>query len=151
MEDCIFSDTYIRFNNQLVTLNVLHQYVCNIDDRSSTKTIRRRVEQGLKANRLSYSPDEIREMFWIDKERFERPIKEVGNAFLCCNAAIGFANNKKIYCFPWMSKLKMEYYSERIKYVCATLSKLDCIVLLPVSNPIPGFEKYQVLCFPFKA
>ena len=148
----MFPDTKFYFKGKEVSLAEIRMHVCDIDNKKkgaiNNKSIRYRIEKGLHHSDINYTPEELSEMFWIHKDRFEKPIYAVGNEFICCNAAIGFANGKQIYCFPWISKLRMETYYTRIKHICEVLTKMGCVVIVPISNQITSMLPFNTIPFP---
>lgn len=71
---------------------------------STGKSVRKLIMQGIKKNKLDCTPDDIKALFELDDQRFERPVKCVGNERFRAMAAIGYAYGKQVYCFPWLSK-----------------------------------------------
>ena len=80
------------------------------------------------------SPDEVRDLFQIDYERFERSITGVGNEKFKVMAAIAYSNNKQIYCFPWLSKIRFEYYHKNLTDLLEILEDLGCFAIVPIGK-----------------
>ena len=68
----------------------------------------------------------------MDSERFERPLAGAGNEIFKAMAAIGYANDKKVFCFPWLSKKRFESYHENLTDLLRTLDDLGQISIVPV-------------------
>lgn len=122
-------------DNSILTLSEVSNYSCYFDFLhplfSDNETIKEKVEKGLK-NSTQYSSKDIADIFQIDSERFERPLNCVGNEVFKGMAAIGFCNNKDIYCFPWLSKMRFNSYHNNITYVLDVLERMNKMVIVPI-------------------
>ena len=109
-------------------------------------TIKSIVEKSLKKNNSKYTVDEIQQMFKITNERFNRSILQSGYEVFRMSAAVGLANNKKIFCFPWLDYHFYQDYYELFKNICLTLKEQDCIVLVPATTAqiLNGIYDYEV-------
>lgn len=47
--------------------------------------------------------DEVKEMFELSESRFERPIQQCSGERWRISMAVGYAFEKRIYCFPWVN------------------------------------------------
>lgn len=145
----------LSFNGKICSLDDIHRHTCDLSSsptkslvKKPHKSIYKRVQEGIQKNHLSFTPEEIREMFFIDQERFKRPIHCVGHEIYRCNAAIGFVNDKDIYCFPWFSQKMVMSQIPGIRRTCETLAELGKIVLLPISGNVAAFNDYNIINFP---
>lgn len=134
----LFEQPNVAVNDQLISLNELSKFVCYMDKLdplfSSNHSVKKLVMQGLKYSELSYSYDDIKNLFGIDSGRFERPLKGIGNEIFKAMAAIGFSYKKEIFCFPWLSNRRFESYHEHLTVLLQILEKLEKIVIIPVGN-----------------
>lgn len=126
-------------NGENMNVKEFAKFSCYLDEEiyplfTSNKSVREVVEDSINDNKLGYSPDYIKNLFKIDSERFERPLRCLGNERFQAMAAIGFVNNKKVFCFPWLSSRRFNYYRYRIKILCRVLKKLGMIVILPIGT-----------------
>ena len=96
-------------------------------------TVREMVEMGLSKNHINMNVEEILEKIPITPCRFERKLSGVGNERFRCMAAIGYANKKTIYCFPWMSKNRFIYYHRNLTDVLNILGNMNNTVLMPTN------------------
>ena len=137
-KDFVLNISQIEINNYSDTLDNVSNYACYLDKSyrmfSSKKCVRKLVENGLKKTGINKSPEEICKLFLIDPIRFERPLAQVGNEVFKAMAAIAYCNGKQIFCFPWMSKNKFDYYQNNLKGLLDTLKNLDLIVILPIGK-----------------
>ena len=147
------SDTVIKFNGGIMSLADMIEISCDLSyepvesERENEKGIRQKIAEGIEKYNLNYSLEEIKELFFIADERFDRPVHCVGNERYRCNAAVGYTNGKKIFCFPWLSKKMTAYHCGWLRHLCDIMSELDCIVFLPLSSS-EGFEDFTVIDFP---
>ena len=131
-------DTYALLNGNEVPFEDLSKYACYMDKIyplfSTKKTIRKLVSKGIKKNRMKETPENIRDTFYIDPERFERPLCGVGNERFKAMAAVAYCNQKEVYCFPWLSKNRFDYYHYNMLGLLEILESLNKIVILPVGE-----------------
>ena len=71
-------------------------------------------------------------MFQLDEQRFERPISQVGNEVFRAMAAIGYAHEKEIFCFPWLSKERFDSYRNNLADLLPILEKIGKIAIIPI-------------------
>lgn len=125
-------------NGKMLPLEELSLYSCYLDKKyplfSTKKTVRKLVSQGLKKYGSLKTPENIRNTFHINSERFERPLNGVGNEIFRCMAAIGFCHKKQVFCFPWLSKKRFDYYRGNITDVLNVLESLGKIIILPIGE-----------------
>lgn len=128
----------VILNEKTILLNELVSCACYMDQLhhlfSTNKSVRECVIEGLNLYDDFCTVENVREIFQIDKERFERTINGVGNEKFKAMAAIGFANQKQLYCFPWLSKLRFDSYHEHMKVALAALESLGKTVILPLGK-----------------
>ena len=134
----IFPSTTIQVDGADLTLPQLSRRSCYMDSIhplfSSKETVHGLISKGIAHNRNIGNVDMIREMFCIDKERFERPLSGVGNERFRCMAAIGYAYEKDIFCFPWLSRMRFDYYHRNLTDVLQILKDRQKIVIVPIGK-----------------
>ena len=137
----LFEQPQIAVNNNWISLNELSEFSCYMDKLdplfSTTNSVKEHIMQGLDHSKLNCSYDDIKNLFYIDSERFERPIKGVGNEIFKAMAAIGFSYKKEIFCFPWLSNRRFESYHENLTTLLQILEKLEKTVIIPVGISPP--------------
>ena len=88
-----------------------------------------RSEKALTISQLPYSVDEIKKMFALSNERFERDLFHVSGEISRISIAIGFAMNKAIFCYPWLNTHDVGVF---VDYdIVKTLRKAGKIILIP--------------------
>ena len=136
----IGNDAEVFVNNTCVDFKTFSEkYVQNLGisrrnkilDLFDKKTVHSWVDKNLKHSGLSETAEDIKCLFDISPDRFERNIKCVGFELPFCKAAIGFAAKIKVFVFPYVTR---NLYPNAIflKKLCDILRENRCIVLLPV-------------------
>lgn len=132
----LFNQPTVSLNNKEISLNELSEYSCYMDELdplfSSANSVREQIKQGLDQNKLNCSFDDIKNLFYLDSERFERPLNGVGNEIFKAMAAIGFSHKKEVFCFPWLSNTRFESYHEHLTTLLQTLERLEKTVIIPI-------------------
>ena len=132
----LFERPEVTVNGKIISLNELSEFACYMDKLyplfSTSRSVKKQIIRGLKSSKLNCSYDDIKNLFQIDSERFERPLTGVGNEIFKAMAAIGFSYKKEIFCFPWLSSMRFEGYHLNLTYVLQTLEKLEKTVIVPI-------------------
>ena len=132
----LFGQPQINVNNNLICLDELAPFSCYLDELdplfSVHDSVAQLIKHGLQSSHSNDSCEDIRKLFHMDSERFERPLAGVGNEIFKAMAAIGYANDKKVFCFPWLSKKRFESYHENLTDLLRTLDDLGQISIVPV-------------------
>lgn len=132
----LYEKTNVSVNGKTIALDEVAEYSCYMDSIyplfSSRKTVRNIVAQGLKKNKSERTAEEIRELFELDSERFERPLTGAGNERFRAMAAIGYSHNKQIFCFPWLSKMRFDGYHDNLTWLLDKLETLNMIAIVPI-------------------
>ena len=136
----LFDDPKVTVNGKTVSLNELSEYSCYMDRSdplfSTNYTVKELIWQGLANNKLTCSYTDVMDMFCLDNERVECSLSSVGNEIFRSMAAIGFSHKKEVYCFPWLSRKRFEYYHENLSTLLRTLESMNMVVILPVGYKI---------------
>lgn len=132
----LFDQPKVTVNDDWIGLDELAEFSCYMDRLdplfSSSLSVKEQIIKGLKYSKLHDSYEDIQQLFCLDSERFERPLKGVGNEIFRAMAAIGFAYKKEIFCFPWLSNKRFEGYHENLTGLLRILEGLGKVVILPV-------------------
>lgn len=134
----LFEPVQILINNQQTALGEALKYSMYMDKSyplfSIKKTVSEMVSKALKTSNRQETPDEIRDLFHIDQGRFIRPLSGAGNERFRAMAAIGFCYGKEIFCFPWLSKMRFDYYHGQMEDLFNILTSLNKMVILPLGK-----------------
>ncbi len=137
----LFEEPKLFVNNESISLDEFSDYACYMDNVyplfSANKSVKEHIIQGLDHSKLNCSYDDIKNLFYMDSERFERPLKGVGNEIFKAMAAIGFSYKKEIFCFPWLSNRRFESYHENLTTLLRILENLEKTVVMPVGISHP--------------
>lgn len=136
-KDIVFTEQPALFiNDETAALEEIFKYSCYMDKLyplfSSRKTVKRIITDSCKHKENLKRAEEIIDMFKLSDNRLDRPIKETGNEAFQAMAAIGYSCGKQVYCFPWMSRDRYNYYRMRLQSVIDTLKELNMIVIMPI-------------------
>lgn len=136
----LFGDLSVTINDDtVISLEELSRYSCYMDKCyplfSGKTPVNKLIMKAIQKNKLDCTPDDIRELFMIDEERFKRPLTGVGNEIFKAMAAIGYCHGKEVFCFPWLSDMRFKYYHGNMTFVLDSLERLNKIIILPVGNP----------------
>ena len=89
------------------------------------------IEEALKLSGQPYSVDDVKRLFGLSDERFERNLDNIGIEINRISVAINFALGKDIFCYPWLNEYDVESISCHIINVLKAHEK---IVLIPTSQ-----------------
>ncbi len=135
-QKCLASPLTVTVNNHIVDLERFWPCSCYMDEIyplfASKRTVEHQVLKGIKKNGFKETPEEIREMFHIDKNRFMRPLSGVGNEKFRCMAAIGYVNRKEVFCFPWLSRRRFDGFHKHMEDLFDILCSLEKILIVPL-------------------
>lgn len=144
----LFNQPNVVVNNKSISLNEFSEFACYMDELdplfSTSNSVKEIIRHGLAQSKLNCSFDDIKFLFQMDSQRFERPINAVGNEYFKAMAAIGFSYKKEVFCFPWLSNRRFESYHENLSSLLQVLEKLNKIVIIPVGLPTPNINKQGV-------
>lgn len=103
------ADGGILWNGQPVTDDALAARACFVSEQPEEyrrawrcPTLRRRIEQALHESGLPFSAEQVRSLFHLTTERFDRRMDWIGSEIWRASVAIGFAGGKDVFCWPWM-------------------------------------------------
>lgn len=132
----LFEQPEAVVNNKSVSLNELSAFSCYMDPLDPlfdpAVSVKDSVIQGLAYSKQNDSYDAVKNLFYLDSERFERPLNAAGNEIFRSMAAIGFSYKKEIFCFPWLSDRRFESYHENLTALLRIFENLGKTVILPV-------------------
>ncbi len=111
--------------------------------RAGRRSVKAYVQQGLKKARKPYlqSEQEIIERFYLTPERYGRSVRQLSHEGWRASCAIGIAQEKKIFCFPYIEYVRPylveEYYDSWLKPVVDLLRDSGALVLIPaIATPL---------------
>lgn len=136
--NCNFYNATVTIDGEQVCLRQLCNMSCYIDPIyplfSSDRSIKDCVKAALERNKTSLSCDDVRNIFMIDRQRFEMPLSGTGNEKYKAMSDIGYVNQKDIYCFPWFSKKRFDSLHRNMTDLLEILDNLNKTVILPLGH-----------------
>ncbi len=134
----LFPESQIIVDDVISDFKTIGNNCCFIDEGfplfCTKKTVRRNIETALRRSKLDCSSKDIKDIFEISNDRYNYSLNQVGNERLRCMAAIGYAYNKQIYCFPWTSEKMIRYYGKNMTGLLDILSIQSKMILLPTNH-----------------
>ncbi|MBC8535003.1 hypothetical protein [Yeguia hominis] len=128
----------LEWNGIPITLAQLADLTVPIGARSARQSpfsIKTLVRRALRKSKLPYSAEEVLEIFTIPEFLWNRKLLHTGSRLWKCQAAIGFAGNRPIFCFPWMSRRRLDPLIVFVNQICSELKKRgNPILIMPVSK-----------------
>ena len=136
--DFTLYESTVKINGNDISLDEFGKYSCYMDKTypmfNSKKSVRALVKQGLKTSGLDFSDEDIRRLFKIDEERFDRQIMQTGNERFKAMTAIGYVFGKTVFCFPWLSKKRFDGFHLNLSELPDILESLGKIVIFPIGK-----------------
>ena len=121
-----------------INIKDILKYTCYMDkinpEFSSNETVETLVAKGIKQYNLSYTTEDIRDMFYMEDFRFKRPLSGVGNEVFKAMGAIGFVNQKEIFCMPWLSRKRFDGFHLHLIGAINILEKLGKTIIVPIGR-----------------
>ena len=128
----------IAVNGEPLPFHELAKFTCYMDRSfplfSSMASVRLCVEKGLKSSGLTLCADDVKDLFCLDSQRFERPLAGVGNEIFRAMSAIAYCFGQQVFCFAWLSKSRFEGYHKNLSGALETLEVLNKTVIMPVGE-----------------
>lgn len=133
----------IFLNEAEIAADELKKYACFISENiysdlglnSELSTPRECIERALSISLLPYSVDQIKSMFCLSDERFERPLEYVSGEIWFISIAINFALGKQIFCYPWLNARDIVRFEIAYRHGIIKLIKdAGKIILVPSSQ-----------------
>lgn len=143
-------ETKIFLNNKLCKIEDIRKQSCYLAEskKDNSKSIYRRIELGIKKNKEFKSPNDIIDLLQLgdQTERLKRPLKYTGNFCWIFSLAIGIANGKKIFCFPWLNKREIEVFDVQFEMMSEAIKKIGGILIVPIESKVDFMDdQYKYL------
>ena len=134
----LFNEPKVSVNDKIMSLSELAEYSCYMDEIyplfSTDVSVKDLVIQGIEKSKKNITYMDIKNMFDLDDQRFERPLSCVGNEVFRAMAAVGISHNKEIFCFPWLSHTRYKGYHKNLWGLMDILKSLNKIAIVPVGK-----------------
>ena len=112
------------------------------------KTIKWQIAYGARKFKQEHDADTIQRLFRVSDERVNRNINFVSGERWKASAAIGFANGRRIFCYPWMNTRDVRLLKEQMAGTIEFLLASKCIVILPTTterNVEAVFPEHEII------
>ena len=110
-------------------------------------TIQQQIQHGLKTTASPYfvTEEDYVQYFHLTPERYQRRMHQLSNEGWRASCAIGLANGRRIFCFPYLRPdFINEYLDLWLKEMLDLLKRTGALVLVPTTAI--GVHKAQYLC-----
>ena len=132
----------ILLNEMEIAADELTKYSCFVSENIYTdlnlaqerSTPKACIERALAISLQPYSVDQIKALFCLSDERFERPLAYASGEIWFISIAINFALGKQIFCYPWLNARDIARFEIAYRHGIIKLIKdAGKIVLVPSS------------------
>ena len=134
----LFQPPMVLVNGKAISLDEANNFTCYMDKAyplfSGNLSVRELVTKGLERSKVEYTENDIKKMFDLSEQRFERPLNTAGNEIFRAMSAVAVANDKQILCFPWLSKMRFDSYRNNLSDLLHVLEKTEKVVIVPIGN-----------------
>lgn len=106
-----------------------------INSSENLMTVKECIQKALEISGQEYSAEEIKSIFRLSDERFDRPLEYVSGEIWLISMAINFALGKQIFCYPWLNERDINRFE--IAYELGVIDYLrerGKIILVPTSQ-----------------
>ncbi len=133
----------VFLNGTEITPSELLRYSCfvaentysGIDLVKEISSPREYIEKAVSISGCSYSVSQIKALFCLSDERFERPLATASREIWLISMAINFALGKQIFCYPWLNEMDISRFEIAYNHgIIKTVKDLGGIVLVPSSQ-----------------
>ncbi|WP_163951038.1 hypothetical protein [Paenibacillus sp. SYP-B3998] len=132
-----------KLNNTLLNQEMLKALSCYVGEDTQptnifgkkSSSVKKQLLRGSRLIEGQLELDSIIHQFGLPIEKLDNLIKHIGNDRWNATAAIGFAQNKKIYCFPWLNKDWIHKLRPRLERILEVIKNDGGIVIIPTSRP----------------
>lgn len=133
----------VLLNETEIAADELGKYACfvseniytDLNSQQELSTPRECIERALSISSQPYSVNQIKSLFCLSEERFERPLSYVSGEIWLISMAINFALGKQIFCYPWLNAIDITRFDVAYRHGIIKLMKdAGKIVLVPSSQ-----------------
>lgn len=104
-------------------------------ERFLRKTIELTIREQLQNSQTRlFSSDQLIDLLQLSESRLDRDINHISNERWNASTAIGLANGKHIFCFPWLDDKVKQLVSARLETCSSVLKQQNCILIIPVQS-----------------
>ena len=131
------------FTNKVAEKCIGENVFEKVNSSENLLTAKECIEKALYISGLDYSTAEIKDIFSLSDQRFERPLEYVSGEIWQISTAVNFALGKDIFCYPWLNEFDIFRYETACELgTIDFLKNKGKIVLVPSSQK----NKLKRLC-----
>lgn len=131
---CIYNTPEFIYDGREVSLDFLRSISCYLGIYGTNCSAEELFSQMKKTKKLKKPLEEIKEMFGLSNERFSKPLSMTGNEVWRITAALGYAEDKKIFCYPWRTNRQLKSHIYMIQKISEIFVMDNSYLFLPVEN-----------------
>ncbi|MDD4414256.1 MAG: hypothetical protein PHR14_06880 [Oscillospiraceae bacterium] len=133
---CIYNSPKYLYDGKNVSIDYIRSISYYLGHYTNNQSVsaKKQLEVLVNSGTVQTSLNEIKDMFGLTEERFDRPLNMTGNEIWRITAAIGLAQGKKIFCYPWMTNNQLKPLVYATQKLADVFFKNNCILFLPVEN-----------------
>lgn len=104
--------------------------------RMTKNTIKEQIEYGIKKINHDLDFCTVQSIFALSNERVSRNIDYISGERWKASVAIGFANGRSIFCYPWFNSRDIDHLEEQLMCTITALLDFGCIVIIPTTKKV---------------
>lgn len=120
---------------QMLSCFVAEKSFTDLDLPFESLTVKECIAKALAISSKPYSTEQIKAMFSLTDERFERPLSYVSGEIWQISLAIGFSLGKQIFCYPWLNERDIKRFDTACDLgIIKILKENGSIIIVPSSQ-----------------
>ena len=131
---CVYGSSEFIIDDKFVSLDFLRSKSCYLGCPKTNQSAKKQFSKIEKNQKLKKPLEEIKQMFGLTDERFDMPLDMTGNELWRITAALGYAQDKKIFCYPWRTNNQLKAQLYTIQKMANIFANNNCYLFLPVEN-----------------
>lgn len=140
----------VLLNETEIAADELEKHACFVSENIYTglnfeqelSTPRECIAKALSISSQPYSVDQIKSLFCLSDDRFERPLAYVSGEIWLISMAINFALGKQIFCYPWLNAMDFARFDIAYRHGIIKLMKNAGKIVLVPSSQKKALRKY---------
>ena len=113
----------------------------NVNSNKNLSTPKQCIEKALLETNQKFSVTDIKKIFQLSDNRFERPLDNVSSEIWLISLAINFAAGKDIYCYPWLNSNDISWFNIAVRCGVIDFLKSQGKLILVPSNQEKKIKK----------
>lgn len=146
----LFSKAQYYVDNTPVTLEMLRNITCTLGESKHryysklaflNEPCGKYLKKALKRNDSGWTYEELVERLELSEGRLRAPFEHTSREGWRISAAIGLAENKKIFCYPWFTNNGFKGMENAVQTTGKLITEKGGVLLIPIENEklVEGF------------